>query len=388
MKITIRKSDKILELITAMASKDASVAYAARQSLAKMVGPAIQQVINQAPVMSNLFTTFEFNEDDDPSIPLDLYTDVSDEQFLQTWAQVEAAGLAYNQPTPPTNELKFDTFNIDSAVAFDRKFAQRGRLDVIGATMKRMSQEVLLKQNNNSATIILSALAAATSNVKGSQVPHIIRSSQADRILLEDYLKLFTLHKRIRASWARGTADGSQSRGLTDMLVSPEIIEGLRGLAYNPVNTRGGVITENSSGDGGIADSTVTLPDEVRLDIMRSAGTPNFYNVNLIELYELGVGEKYNNLFGALAGNTNYPGRGGAGASQFNGSTEQICIGLDLTDNYSLIRPVATDSETGAQFTMEVDDQFKAREKKIGWFGGLREGRVVLDDRVLCGLIV
>jgi hypothetical protein len=35
-----------------------------------------------------------------------------------------------------------------------------------------------------------------------------------------------------------------------------------------------------------------------------------------------------------------------------------------------------------------ADDQYSIRQSKIGFFGSVEEGRVVLDNRVLCGVIV
>jgi len=49
---------------------------------------------------------------------------------------------------------------------------------------------------------------------------------------------------------------------------------------------------------------------------------------------------------------------------------------------------VATDSESGSEFTLESDDQFYAkRARKVGFYGGLEEGRMVVDVKPLIGLI-
>jgi len=53
-----------------------------------------------------------------------------------------------------------------------------------------------------------------------------------------------------------------------------------------------------------------------------------------------------------------------------------------------LIRAVATDSESGGEFTLLADDQYSIRQNKIGYFGSVEEGRVVLDNRVLVGVQV
>ena len=53
-----------------------------------------------------------------------------------------------------------------------------------------------------------------------------------------------------------------------------------------------------------------------------------------------------------------------------------------------MIRAVATDSDSGEEFSLVADDQFATRQSKIGYYGSLEEGRMIIDDRVLLGLIV
>jgi hypothetical protein len=376
MKINFKKTDKNVDLLKAIASKDPEVSIPAQMALAEFIGPVIQEVINNAPTLGNLYETMEFSEYDSPSIPLDLYTDVSEEDFLTVWSQAVAGGQPFNQPTPPTNELKFHTYSLDSAIAFDRKYARQGRLDVIGKTMTRMSQTVLLKQERNAAAVLLAALAGANTKLKATDnngAYHIIRSGTEDKIVLKDFLRLFTLHKRIRSSWADGTASVDQGRGLTDLIMSPEGVELIRSLAFEPLLT------------GSKTDIVAT--DDMRNEIYESAGIPNFYGVNIIEINELGVGYKYNELFAAYAGSNAYQGFGGTGTETFDKATQELAIGVDRSGMNSLIRPVATDADNGSQFSVEPDDQFSRRSGKIGWFGGVNEGRVVTDDRKLSGLI-
>lgn len=387
MRINIKQNDKNVALLKKLASKDRVEAEAAHLSLAEFIGPVLQEVINTAPTLSALFGKMTFNENDSPSIPLDLYTDVNQDDFLRVWSQAEPGGMPYNQPTPPTRELKFSTYRLDSAVAFHKKYAQQSRLDVVGKTMERLAQEVLLKQERNSAAMLLRALAQATTSIKGVSTYHVIRSQEADRFILHDFNRLFTLIKRIYSSWNGGTpAAGSRARGLTDIIVSPEIVQELRALAYNPINTRAGVVTGDIA--QGVATTAITLPDAQRQAIYSNGGIPEFYGVNIMEINELGIGYKYNDLFAYFAGSTAYPGHGGSGTAQFNASTEEIVLGLDLGSMQSLVRPVATDAESGSEFRVVPDNQFVDRAGKIGFYGSLEEGRLILDDRVLTGVIV
>ena len=45
-----------------------------------------------------------------PSIPLDLYHDITDEDYIQVWSQSVPGGLPTNQVAPSQSELKFTTY--------------------------------------------------------------------------------------------------------------------------------------------------------------------------------------------------------------------------------------------------------------------------------------
>jgi len=374
MKITLKRTTEQVELIKAMASKNRAVAYEAQVALAEFIGPVLAEVINNAPSLSNLFTTLQFNADDNPSIPLDLYYDISDEDYIQVYSQSVAGGLPQNQVLPTASEMKIATYTLDSALSFDKRYAAKSRMDVVSKTFTRMAQEILLKQEKTSANLILTALSKATTNSKD----HIITAGTSGRFLLDDLNRLFTLAKRINTSFSKGTPVNRASRGITDLLVSPEVVQELRAMAYNPINTKGsaiaGAVASSSSHNNGIA-----APESMRTDIYNSAGIPEFYGVSIMEMNELGQGQKFNTIFAGLAS------AGSTTAQTFN-SNKEIIVGLDRSRE-SLIRAVAVDSENGSEFSLTADDQYNVRQNKIGYFGGLEEGRMVLDNRALVGVI-
>jgi hypothetical protein len=366
MKITLKRTPEQVELIKAMASKNRAVAYEAQVALAEFIGPVLAEVINNAPTLSNLFTTLQFNADDNPSIPLDLYFDISDEDYIQVYSQSVAGGLPQNQVLPTASEMKIATYSLDSALSFDRRYAAKSRMDVISKTFTRMAQEILLKQEKTSANLILTALANATTNGKN----HVITAGTNGRFLLDDLNRLFTLAKRINTSFSGGTPTNRASRGVTDLLVSPEIVQELRAMAYNPINTK-------ISPAGGAGTDGIAAPESMRTDIFNSAGIPEFYGVSIMEMNELGVDQKFNTVFDGVS-STTYPA--------FTGNDKEIIIGLDRSRE-SLVRAVATDADSGSEFSLTADDQYSIRQNKIGYFGSLEEGRMVLDNRALVGII-
>ncbi len=359
MKITLKNTPEQVELIKAMASRDRNVAYEAQTALAEFIGPVLAEVINQAPALSNLFTTLQYNSDDNPSIPLDLYFDIADEDYVQVYSQSRAGGLPTSEVLPTSAELKVTTYSIDSAVSFDRRYAAKSRMDVVAKTMTRVAQEILLKQNTISAQVILKALAAAETN----GLKHVFSAAVDDRFVLADL------------------------NAVTDIICAPEIVEELRSIAYNPINTK-------SAPAGPSGGDSVPTPDFIAQQAFNAAGAPEFYGIGIIELNELGgfgtnTDEKFDKIFAQHAGATQYARADGTSTSaeQFTAAADSLIIGIDRTRE-SLVRPVAVDAENGAEFNLIADDQYSIRQSKIGYFGSLEEGRIVLDDRALSGIIV
>ena len=371
MKITLKNTPEQVELIKAMASRNRDVAYEAQTALAEFIGPVLAEVINNAPALSNLFTTLQYNADDNPSIPLDLYFDISDEDYVQVYSQSRAGGLPTSEVLPTSSELKIATYSLDSAVSFDRRYAAKSRMDVVAKTMTRVAQEILLKQNKISANVVMKALANATTN----SLKHVQTSAAADRFVLADLNTMITRSKRIATSFSGGTPDARNARGVTDIICSPEIVEELRAIAYNPINTKPGV--------GGTVAEGVQTADVIAEQAYSAGGAPSFYGINVIELNEFGVGQSFNTIFDTEAGSTNY----GTHANPFDGAGDEIVVGIDRSRE-SLVRPVAVDAENGGEFNLIADDQYSIRQNKIGYFGSLEEGRIVLDDRALVGIVV
>ena len=188
-----------------------------------------------------------------------------------------------------------------------------------------------------------------------------------------------TRGRRINESFANGTPDAAYSSGVTDLYVSPEIMQNVRAFAYQPMNTRAG-----STGSGSDTSTSVPLPDNVRSDIYNAAGTQEIYGINLVEMNELGVSKKYNTLFDTFATHTDINGPGGA---DFATGTDEILVGIDNSKG-AFIRPLAQNADSGSTFTASPDDQFNARAEKIGFYGALEEGRVCIDARAVVGITI
>jgi hypothetical protein len=196
---------------------------------------------------------------------------------------------------------------------------------------------------------------------------------------------MFTRAKRLSSSFVGGTPDARTGRGLTDIIVSPEIVEELRAIAYNPINTK------NAPVGGTAADGIQTHPD-IAAQAFNAAGAPEFYGISVIELSEFGgsglggSSRKFNDIF-VTHQSGNIPLAGGASGNQAFAGDDELVLGIDRSRE-SLLRPVAVDAENGGEFNLIADDQYSIRQSKIGYFGSIEEGRIVVDDRALVGTAV
>ena len=382
MNITLKRTPEQIELIQAMGSKNRDTAYEAQVALAEFIGPVINEVVNNAPTLSNLFTPLQFNADDNPSIPLDIYYDVSDEDYINVYSTHAPGGLPTNQVTPTHSEMKIATYKLDTAVSFDKKYASRSRLDVVSKTFTRAAQEILLKQERTSGNLLLGALASGSTTVNGTATKHTIQSHRANQFILDDLNALLTRAKRIRPSWAGGTPVGGNA-GITDIIVSPETVEDLREMAYNPINTRA------VDGTVAVADkgSVIAAPDSVRAPMYQSAGIPEFYGISVMEIHELGPNSKFQKIWNVLDNSSvdNNPNGGNTAATVDDG--DDLVLGIDRSRD-AFVRAVAVDSETSSEFALVADDQYSIRQAKVGWFGSIEEGRVCLDDRALTAICI
>ncbi|MDB4314541.1 hypothetical protein N9955_00780 [bacterium] len=380
MKISIDRTDEQLALVRAMGSNNRDEAFEAQAAVADLMGPIINEVINNAESIGNLFSTMTFGADDNPSIPLDLFYDITDEDFITVYSQQVAGGLPYSQVFPAHNELKFSTYTLDSAFAFDKKYVKKSRLDVVSKTFTRMAQEILLKQEKSAFNVLAGALVKGDTKIGATAAAagnHIIGSTTENQFTLNDFNRLITRCKRISASFSGGTPVGGSRVGVTDLMVSPEMVEELRSMAYQPVNTRQA------------ASGTTSIPatDEFRNQLYAAAGLPSFYGINIIEILELGIGQRFNKIFDAVVTSSGASIVGGGDTGTFSQADDEILIGIDRSRE-SLVRPTVLDEDSSSEFALMVDDQFNVRQNKVGYYGKLEEGRVCLDDRALVGIVV
>ena len=383
MKLKLKNTPEQVELIKAMGSRNGTESREALEAFAAFVGPVVQKVLNETALSASLYSDMPFDEDDSPSIPLDLYYN-EDAGLISVWSQNVAGGLPTSTVDVPVQEMKFSTYRLDSAVSFHKRYARKSRLDVVSKAIERMTQEVLIKQERNAWAVVLKAVAeAATKNGRAASVGsagslrHVVEGgAAAANFNLSSLNKLVTRMKRVSQSFNGGTA--AETRGVTDIYVSPEVKASIRSFAYNP-------LTISSIG----TNQQTSLPENVREEIYRGAGTEEIYGITIHELLELGLSQRYNTLFGTVWNSASAPSGDTDGFyGSFATADDELIIAVDATRD-AFVRPVARQAESGGTFSVLPDDQFyAARQDKTGFYGFVEEGRVCLDARAVGGIIL
>lgn len=383
-KLHLESNAEQVELVKLMGSKDRAKAYEAQAAISTLLAPIVAQLFDQADVTNLMYQKLTYNEGEDPAFPLDLFAGVP-EGYFTIWQQNMAGGVPTNLVLQPTNELRFTPYTIESAVSFLKKYVRLSRVNVVAMAMNRLMQEINLKLQRNAWAPYLSALANAN-NISGQQgiglLQNVFRSRTAGFFTLTDMNKMFTALRRLNASWVGGSTNEVAS--LTDLFMSPEVKEQIRGFAYNPVNSQGANVVAGTASSG-----VVTLPDADREKIFNSAGVDTIFNVSLHELNELGVGYRFNQLFQAVAGANTFSvyGTANSAGTTYDSTASDLVIGIDANKTNAW-RAVEVSADSGSEFTLLPDDQFLMRSEKIGWFGQLTEARVILDTRNVIGVIV
>lgn len=362
--IKLQQDAEKMELLKLIGSKNPLESKAAQEAFAAAMGPTIGTVLDQAGTASLIYENWSYDPDDQPSIPLDMFAGEG-AGYIQVWYMPSIAGGLPSSQIESAGELKISTYTLESAVNFAKKYARKSNFNVLNMAIARMTQEILLKQEKQAWAVILRALGEASSG----GTSHIINSTTAKVLQIDDFNNLLTLNKRLNQSFANGTPTSVVSKGLTDLFLSPEMKEQIRSFAYQPMNTRVGTMTSNGA-------TAVPLPDSIRQEIFNSAGDTSIYGINITELNELGVNQKYNQLFNLYKGSVS-----------FDPTDDELVIGLDLTKG-AFKRAVETDPLTNSTFTVTPDDQFPVRSDKVGFFGNVTEGRICLEAKAINGLII
>lgn len=369
--IQLSPEENKIALLQAMGSRNRNVAYEAQEMFAAFAGTIIQQVLDQAATHKMIYgdTPLVYNPDQnpDPYIPLEYYHDIG-EGLLDIWSQATAGAAPTNEVVGPVDEFRLRTYNHHTAVSMKKCHARNSRLDVLQMMLNRVLQELLVKTEVQAWSPILRAV--ANSRVNGDL--QIVEGTTAGKLTIDDFNRLWTKVCRFRQSWAGGTPTGTPCRGLTDLFVSCELLEDLRAYAYNPGNTTSVPDTAEST--------AMPLPESMRESIFANSGIPSLFGVNIVSTLEFGIGQLWNELFNSFYSP-------GGGDPTFTKASQELALGVDLSCP-AFFSCLGKNPCEPSPYEFYVDDQFHAREDKLGYYTNVRAGYAVIDSKNLVGLFI
>lgn len=372
MEFTIDATPDNKKLLRLMVDKDPLKAMAARVAFAAFITEPILNVIESEPVIGNMFTTYTYDEGTPATIPLAPLFDIKQADFIKVWAQSRPGGMATSSNSD-VSELAVMTAALFSALSFPLNFIRNARVDVVAAYLQRAAQEFLYKQEANSFAVLAAAVMQSTYLKNGVATQQILRTTTQNVVLPNDISRLFTLMSRVNSSFTGGTPAGA-GRAITSLLGSPEFMEQIRNMAFNPLNT-----TTTTYPLGG--------PNQFRDEIYSAGINPSIYGIELITVYDMGQPNlPYNILAGQYAGSLTYQGYNQGAATVFSPGSEQLTIGVDRRQKF-LARLVENNPDDSSTLAVTADNQWSNREETIGFTMKLREGRVALDGRNCVGLV-
>ncbi len=378
MKIKLKEKPEQIALIKAMGSSDEETSQKAMKVFANLVGPLAKKVLDETNIVDSLYDTISVGEFEPRTIPLDDFYNIDKPDYVRVTFSSQPGDLAYSQLTG-ADDIPFTTFTLTSAIAMYRKYLKAGRIQHAENGIRKMLNEVRFKMKRQGIQPILDSVANAQTNGKF----HVTRSHTANQFTLADFNRLETLAARIITSALGGTPNNSGARGITDLLMSPEMVEQIRAIAYEPMNTRAAVGTADKDSTG------IPAPESVRESVYSAAGIPSIYGTNIIQMIEMGIDQDFNTIFDGFAGSNGYPDHTGSGTSQFNATNEEFILGINRSvDVNGLIKVEISDSESGATFNALPDNQFVAREGKVGFYGSVEAGYLAVEPRNLFAIIV
>lgn len=377
MKIALKRTPEVIQMFNLMADNDYAKASSARQAFADFIQPALYNVIEADAVLGSFFKLNTYNWGFPSTIPLAPLFDIRQNDLIRVWSQPRAGGLVTSLQMN-VDELPVMVHSLNSAVAFKLDYVRAARVDVVAAYLAWLGQEVLTRQELDSAAVLTTTAAQAQYiNNAGNTGYQVLRTATQGTVTVQDFNKLATLMSRINRPNIGGTPKGA-SRSITTMVGSPEFLEVIKNSAFQPQN--GTLTTSNTA---------IPSSDKFRDDIYNAAGNPSWYGTELVVVYDMGQGYAYNVLFGVAAGSNAYTGYGGSGTAVFSPGSEQVVFGIDRRRDFlaRLAEIPAGKLDESATLQLVADNQWSNRSEEIGFFAKLREGRISVDGRSVVSLV-
>lgn len=330
MSFTERPSDEFIALLRKSGDNDINVATAAQREFAKALELPLRKGVLVGNILGDIFETINVEPGASTEYPLDLIS-----------PGLEGEHVAYTNPGHgriPERSVESDyvmipTYSITSSIDYLLRYAREARWDIAARAMQAMEAGFVKKMNDDGWQTILAA---------GTDRNVLVFDGDATAGMFSK--RLVSLMQTVMRRNGGGNT-GSANRGrLTDLYVSPEALEDVRGWGLDQIDevTRREIYTASEGG----------------------AAITRIFGVNIHDLDELGEGQQYQTFFTAADGL--------AGAVQT--SDLELVVGLDQSTRDSFVMPMK-------QALQVFEDPALHRQQRAGYYGWAELGFGVLDNR-------
>jgi len=330
-----KPTQAMIDLLRATASSDTAIANKSMQALAAALQEPLREGLLNGDILDNIFSVEQLQPGATAEYSLDLYQQHMDGQY--TAYQIPSEG-AIPTRTVSSDSVTIQTYTIANGIDWLLKYARDARWDVVSRVMEVFNAGFVRKINTDGWHALIGAAAGRTDYLGGA--PMIFDSAASVGQFTK---RLVSLMKTSMARLSGGNSTSANRGRLTDIYMSLEALEDIRNW---------------TTADDGVDDFTLR-------DIFLAQDTggvfASIYGVALHPLYELGVGQEFQNFFDTL------------GVSMGT-SDEEIVVGLDLTKNDSFVMPVREPLQV-------FDDPTLHRRQRQGVYGWTEFGVAVLDPR-------
>ena len=318
------------DMLRAVASEDPVVASRAGQEVAIAIQTPLRQGVMAGDITEGIFERVQFDYGIAVEFPLDFLAPGTEKDFV-----------AYVMPNQGRNAQKdvegdyvtVPTYGIMNSIDCSIHYARDARWDVVGR-MRRVLEAGHVKKKNDDAFHLLIA-AGADRNI-------VVYDSNANSGQFTK--RVLSLGKTVMRRNGGGNSSSVNRGKLTDVYLSPELIEDMRNWGVDLVDE--------------ITRREIYTADDNSQTFMR------IFGVNLHDIDELGESQEYQNYF------TNE-----LGGSLPTGDLE-LMIGLDLSpgNNDSFLNPYRQD-------IVVKNDPLLEREQRFGFYSSENYGYCAADGR-------
>lgn len=337
-----KQDEKSLDLLRAMASRDQRKADAARKAFAQELVAPLRRGIFDADNLGEIYSPQVIPYGSTASYPLD-FVRPGDEDAYTAYTISEQGRLPERRVE--ASEINVPTFKIGNSIDWDIKFMKEARWDIVKRALQVFEAGFVRKINSDGWRCVLAA--AADRGLVVEAAGTAVFTGSADCMTTAAAAGEFTkeLVSRLHTAMTRGAGGNGNGGRLTDLYLSLEAMECVRSWDASRIDefTRREIFT---SADKGLA---------------------SIYGVIMHSMTEFGQDQEYDAFLETVL------------SLAKPGSTEQFCVGLDLTSDDAFVMPLKEELEV-------YDDEALIRYQRMGIFGWMRHGFACLDNRrVLLG---